>query len=169
MNVSSVNNQSYFPIQFNSQQNTTPASSAGSTSNGVSSNLSSVAQFFNQLQQLSTQNPAAFQQITSQIAQQLTTAAQSATDPIQSAALNDLAANFTQASQTGQYSSLFSPTSTGASSAPAAAARTGGQHSGGGDPTPKPCSPRAPADIITITTAAEAATARNPAPNPRAS
>ena len=107
MNVNSVNNQSYVPIQLNTQQNPSPASTSASQSSGVTSDLSSIAQFFNQLKQLSTQNPAAFQQVTAQIAQQLTAAAQSATDPTQAAALNNLASNFTQASQTGQFSSLF--------------------------------------------------------------
>ncbi len=107
MNVNSVNNQNFVPIQFNTPQSSSPAASAASTSSGVTSDLSAVAQFFNQLKQLSAQNPAEFKQVTAQIAQQLTAAAQSSTDPTQAAALNNLASNFTQASQTGQFSSLF--------------------------------------------------------------
>src|SRR5579872_3962688 len=86
MNVNSVSGQSYSPIPFNSRPNQSPASSSGSTAGGVSSDLSNIAQFFSQLKQLSARNPSQFEQVTGQIAQQLTAAAQSAADPNQAGA-----------------------------------------------------------------------------------
>jgi hypothetical protein len=108
MNVNSVAAQSLYLQELSSQNN--PALNAGSVSSSATSDgadLSNPAQFFSELKQLSTQDPSAFKSITSQIAQQLTTAAQSSTDPNQAALFNSLAANFQSASQTGNFSSLF--------------------------------------------------------------
>jgi hypothetical protein len=109
MNVNSVTAQSLALAQLNSQnsqtQNTGAAGIPGAIPDG--SDLSNPAQFFSELEQLSQQNPSAFESITAQIGKQLSTAAANTADPNQAAFLNNLAANFQTASQTGNFSSLF--------------------------------------------------------------
>jgi hypothetical protein len=134
MNVNSVAAQSLYMQELSSQNN--PTLNAGSVSSSATSDgadLSNPAQFFSELKQLSTQDPSAFKSITSQIAQQLTTAAQSSTDPNQAAALNSLAANFQSASQTGDFSSLFPQSQVQSSAANSSAAQpqsSGAHHHG---------------------------------------
>jgi hypothetical protein len=93
----------------------TPASSAGSS--GTSSvtapsdnqQLSPFAQMLSELQQLQQTNPTKYEQVTGQIATNLQNAAQTAQADGNSTAanqLNQLAADFTSASQSGQLPNL---------------------------------------------------------------
>jgi hypothetical protein len=89
-------------------------SSATSTSANVgqssdSSQLSPLAQVLSTLQQLQQSDPAGYQQVTQQIATNLQTAAQTATTDGNTAAasqLNQLATDFTNASQSGQLPNI---------------------------------------------------------------
>jgi hypothetical protein len=125
MNVNSIVSQIQ-PLSLLSslqQQKTSLAASIGAPSDSVSANLSSMGQYFNELQQLSTQNPAEFKTITAEISQKLDTQAQNSSDPTQAAQLKAIAARFDQASQTGDFSSLL-PAQSGTTAA-------GGKHHGG--------------------------------------
>jgi hypothetical protein len=75
--------------------------------------VSPFAQLMQQLQQLQTSNPAEFKKVMQDGATQLQAAAAQATDPSQVSALNNLAAKFETASETGSISSL-QPRSAGA-------------------------------------------------------
>jgi hypothetical protein len=73
------------------------------------SSLSAFTQLLTTLQQLQQSNPAQYQQVTQQIATNLQSAAKAATSGGDSAAaseLNQLATDFTSASQTGQLPNL---------------------------------------------------------------
>ena len=90
------------------------APAAGSGSSGISS----IGQFFSQLQQLSQQNPTEFKAVASQLATTFQNAASGSTGQ-DAKALTALAAQFTQAAQTG---SLQQPQSS------QEAQRSGGHH-----------------------------------------
>jgi hypothetical protein len=109
MHVNSVAAQSLWLQQLSSQNNQTQNAGVAGTSGAASdgTDLSNPAQFFSELKQLSAQDPSDFKNITAQISQQLTTAAQNSTDPNQAAFLKTLAGNFQSASQTGNFSSLI--------------------------------------------------------------
>ncbi len=98
------------------------SASASTTSNTVApvtraaktvdnSSISTPAELFGQLSQLSKNNPAEFKSLTAQIAQQLQAAAASATDSSQAGHLKQLASNFQNASQSGNFSDLFANSS----------------------------------------------------------
>ena len=131
MNVNSIASQTQPLSLLNSlqQQSTSLAGSIAAPTDSVSANLSSLGQFFNDLKQLSTQNPAEFKKITAEISQQLTTQAQNTSDPTQAAQLKAIAGRFNQASQTGDFSSLLPPQSTGGT-------HHGGHHHHGGYEAP---------------------------------
>jgi hypothetical protein len=74
--------------------------SSDSQSSGDTANISGPAQLFSELQQLATQNPTQFKQLTSEIASQLQTAAGSDSN----SPLADLASLFETASETGSAS-----------------------------------------------------------------
>jgi hypothetical protein len=115
MNVNSIVSQTQ-PLSLLSSlqpQKTSLAANIGAPSDSVSANLSSLGQFFAELKQLSTQNPAEFKKITAEIAQKLDTQAQNTSDPTQAAQLKAIAGRFDQASQTGDFSSLLPSQSTG--------------------------------------------------------
>jgi hypothetical protein len=71
--------------------------------------VSKTAEFFQQLRQLETQNPAEFKKELSDIAGKLKTAAQQESDPSQSSFLNNLADRFQKAADTGDLSALKPP------------------------------------------------------------
>lgn len=79
--------------------------SVGSMQQPDSPNLSPLAQMMSRLKQLQQTNPSQYQQVTAQIAENLQSAASTASAAGNTAAasqLNQLANDFTQASQTGQ-------------------------------------------------------------------
>jgi len=82
-----------------------PSASATTTDN---TSMSGQAQLFAKLQQLSQKNPAQFQSVTTQIAQQLQAAASKLTDSAQANQLKQMASNFLNASKSGNFSDLFS-------------------------------------------------------------
>jgi hypothetical protein len=105
-NVQSILNASLSGIGSTSNANSTTASGVSSSaSQSDSSQLSPFAQLMSTLQQLQLSNPAQYQQVTQQIATNLQTAAQTATSDGNTTAatqLNQLATDFTNASQSGQ-------------------------------------------------------------------
>ncbi len=68
--------------------------------------VSKTAEFFQQLRQLETQNPAEFKKELSDIASKLKSAAQQESDPSQSSFLNNLADRFQKAADSGDLSAL---------------------------------------------------------------
>jgi hypothetical protein len=115
MNVNSIVSQTQPLSLLNSLQSHTnsQAGSIGAPSDSVSATLSSLGQFFRELKQLSTQNPAEFKKITAKVAQKLDTQAQNTSDPTQAARLKAIASRFDEASKTGDFSSLLPPQSDG--------------------------------------------------------
>lgn len=114
----------YAPSTTAAPTSSTSSSSASPLISAASStSVSSSASLLAQLQQLSFSNPAAFKTATADIATQLQADAQQ-TGGSQGQALSSLAANFQQASQTGDLSSLQS-----------AHAHHGGHHHHGGGST----------------------------------
>lgn len=110
-------NQTYLQSIFNSTLQQAGISTGGtSSSNPVLSvqqadhqQLSPLAQMMSQLQQLQQSDPSQYQQVTAQIAKNLQSAASTATASGNTAAatqLNQLANDFTQASQTGQLPNI---------------------------------------------------------------
>jgi hypothetical protein len=97
---------------------TTNSPANGNSTNGVTSaggpssdnsQLSPLAQLLSTLQQLQQSNPTEYQQVTGQIATNLQTAAQTATTDGNTAAanqLNQLATDFSNASQSGQLPNI---------------------------------------------------------------
>jgi hypothetical protein len=88
-----------------SASNSSRLSAAPATGQTDSTQLSSFAQLMNTLQQLQQSNPAKYQQVTQQIGANLQSAAQTVTTNGNTAAasqLNQLAADFTNASKSGQ-------------------------------------------------------------------
>jgi hypothetical protein len=146
MNVNSITSQIQPLSLLNSlqPQKASLAESIGAPADSVSANLSSLGQFFAELNQLSTQNPVEFKKITGEIAQKLDTQAQNTSDPTQVAQLKAIASRFDQASQTGDFSSLLPPQS--------GTAATGGKHHGGhhhhGTSTPPADSTTDPSSVL---------------------
>jgi hypothetical protein len=133
MNVNSIVSQTQPLSLLSSLQQQKPglAASIGAPSDSVSANLSSMGQYFSELKQLSTQNPAEFKKITSEISQKLDTQAQNSTDPTQATQLKAIAGRFDQASKTGDFSSLLPPQS---GTAAAGGKRHGHHHHGSYEP-----------------------------------
>jgi hypothetical protein len=117
--ISSIYNLSSSYLQSILSPSLQSASSTGSTSSstGTSSvtaqpengQLSPFAQVMSTLQQLQESNPTEYQQVTQQIATNLKSAAQTATtdgNSTQATQLNQLAADFTSASQSGQLPNI---------------------------------------------------------------
>ena len=113
--ISSLNNLSSSYLQSLLQSNSTTGNSSSST--GTSSvsaqsentQLSPFAQLMSTLQQLQQSNPTEYKQVTQQIATNLQTAAQTATadgNSTQASQLNELATDFTSASQSGQLPNM---------------------------------------------------------------
>ncbi len=71
--------------------------------------ISKTAEFFQQLRQLETQNPAEFKKELSDITGKLKSAAQQESDPSQSSFLNNLADRFQKAADSGDLSALKPP------------------------------------------------------------
>jgi hypothetical protein len=111
--ISSLNNLSGSYLQSilnsstaNTQSSTSTASIAAQPENG---RLSPFAQLMSTLQQLQQSNPAEYRQVTQQIATNLKSAAQTAqTDgnSTEATQLNQLATDFTSASQNGQLPNM---------------------------------------------------------------
>jgi hypothetical protein len=100
----------YFTQQLQGANSLTPLASltgggGGGGASPISTSISGPGQLFSDLQQLQAQNPAAFQQVTSQIATQLQAAAQQTQGP-QSDYLSNLAAKFQNISSGGSLSQL---------------------------------------------------------------
>ena len=115
MNVSSISSLSANELWELLQSGKTQPSnshSGKSASSADASKLSTPGQLFKELESLSKSNPAEFKKITSKIAQQLQNAATSSTDPSQANFLSQMAANFSNASQTGNFSDLFAHSAT---------------------------------------------------------
>ncbi len=88
---------------------TLTASSVGQSSSSDNSQLSPLGQVLSTLQQLQQSNPTEYQQLTGQIATNLQAAAQTATNDGNTTAanqLNQLAADFTNASNSGQLPNI---------------------------------------------------------------
>jgi hypothetical protein len=87
------------------------ASQAGSAaqSPGDSASLSGFSSLYQKLQALQQQDPAKLKEALQEIAQKLSDAAKSATDPNQQKALQSLSDKFGQAAQTGDLSGLQPP------------------------------------------------------------
>lgn len=88
---------------------TTSTGATSSTGQADSSQLSPFAELLSTLQQLQQSNPTQYQQVTQQIATNLQNAAQTATTDGNTAAatqLNQLATDFTNASQSGQLPNI---------------------------------------------------------------
>jgi hypothetical protein len=113
--ISSINNLSSSYLQQILSSSLQNANSAGSTSSSTgtssvtaqseNSQLSPFAQLMSTLQQLQQSNPTEYKQVTQQIATNLKNAAQTATSDGNTTAatqLNQLATDFTTASQSGQ-------------------------------------------------------------------
>jgi hypothetical protein len=82
-----------------------PSTSSADSGPAASTNLSPFAQLLSGLQQLQSQDPTRFSQVTSQISSQLQSAAQQASG-LQSTGLGNLADEFQNASTTGNLSPL---------------------------------------------------------------
>jgi hypothetical protein len=117
MSTSSINNLSSkflqtilgTALQGTGLGNTTGAGAATALEQPDNGQLSPFAQLLNTLQQLQQSNPTQYQQVTQQVATNLTAAAKTATTDgnTQSAAqLTQLATDFTNASQTGQLPNI---------------------------------------------------------------
>jgi hypothetical protein len=119
MSTSSINNlaNSYLQTLLGSNVSgtglslNTASKSASTTSTQAPDNgqLSPLAQVMSSLQQLQQSNPTEYQQVTQQIATNLQSAAQSATNAGNTSAanqLNTLASDFTSASQNGQLPNI---------------------------------------------------------------
>jgi hypothetical protein len=104
MDISSINNNSALSQLLANQGSTTTATSSGSVPTD-SSNVSSFANLMSELQQLQQSDPTKFKAVMADIASTLKTDAQNATGS-QASALNNLAARFDQAAQTGQMPNL---------------------------------------------------------------
>jgi hypothetical protein len=103
---------------------TTGATSTSSTDSGDTVNFSQVSSLFSELQQLQTSNPAEFKQVLTDGAAKLQAAAAQQTDPKATAFLNNLAARFETAADTGNLAAL-NPQTEGAGGAPV---QGGGHH-----------------------------------------
>jgi hypothetical protein len=93
-------------LSLNTKPNSVQATSSQAQDNGQ---LSPFAQVLSSLQQLQQSNPTEYQQVTQQIATNLQSAAQAATNDGNTTAanqLNQLATDFTSASQTGQLPNI---------------------------------------------------------------
>src|ERR1700691_5816104 len=93
-------------LSLNTTPNSVQATSSQAQDNGQ---LSPFAQVMSSLQQLQQSNPTEYQQVTQQIATNLQSAAQSATNEGNTSAasqLNTLASDFTSASQNGQLPNI---------------------------------------------------------------
>jgi len=86
-------------------QDTVASALTGSTSQGASFQSSKAADLFNKLSQLQASDPAKFKAVTADIANKLKAAAAQTTGA-QAQHLNDLAAKFQQASDTGDMTAL---------------------------------------------------------------
>jgi hypothetical protein len=97
-------------LTTNSANNSLSTSAASSISQAPdNSQLSPFAQLMSELQKLQQTDPAKYQQVTSQIATNLETAAQTATaagDTTKAAQLTQLATDFTDASKSGQLPNM---------------------------------------------------------------
>ncbi len=89
-----------------SAASTVPTSSGSGA--GDSTTVSKVGQLYSELQQLQTQDPSKFQQVTAQIASQLHAASQQVTGS-ESHFLSNLSDKFQTASTTGSLASLLTP------------------------------------------------------------
>jgi hypothetical protein len=116
------------PVRLSRSSSTGSSSSTSSTSSDVassdSSSLSTVGQLFKELEALSKSDPTEFKKATAQIAEQLQSAAKNSSDPGQAHFLDQMAANFTKASQSGNFSDLFPSKSQDAASGSNSAAAT---------------------------------------------
>jgi len=102
MDISSINGNSALS-QLLSNQATSTANSGGVPTD--SSAISSLASLMSELQQLQQSDPTKFKAVMADVASTLKTDAQNATGS-QASALNNLAAKFDQASQSGQMPNL---------------------------------------------------------------
>jgi hypothetical protein len=112
-NIASTLLHAVLPVNLfpnNATTTSVPVSGSSSVTQAPDSGrLSPFAQLVSTLQQLQQSNPAQFQQVASQIATNLKSAAQSAQssgNPVAAGQLNQLATDFTSASATGQLPNL---------------------------------------------------------------
>ena len=109
-NISSSYLQSLIASTLGTQSTTPKGSNATTTAQNADTNqLSPFAQLLSTLQQLQQSNPTQYSQVTQQIASNLTTAAntaQASGNTTAAGALNQLATDFTNASQNNQLPSI---------------------------------------------------------------
>ena len=122
--LNEISNPSASQVTSATQGASTATATGSSSSDTV--NFSEFAQLFQQLSQLQTSNPTEFTNVTADAAAKLQQAAQQSTDPAQASFLSSLAAQFQQASQTGN----LSPFDAGAQAA--SGHHHGGHHHHGG-------------------------------------
>ena len=119
------------PVNWTRKSN---SSSSGTSSDSTA--ISGPGQFFSQLQQMSTQNPAEFKQVMAQMAQKADSEAQTLGTSPQAQQLETMAGRVEQAAQTGDFASLLpqnASATNGAAQAPGTqAAHSGHHHHGGG-------------------------------------
>jgi hypothetical protein len=109
--VSSI--QGLYPVNpFASASTQAGTSQSGSVSSAASVNMSQSGQLWSELQSLSQNDPSEFEQVTANIASQLTSLASSMTGS-QANFVDSLAQRFQAASQSGSMSDLAPPTGTG--------------------------------------------------------
>jgi hypothetical protein len=120
-----------------------PASASGAAGGpepgGDSSSVSKPAQLLGQLKELEAADPAKFKQVMSAISDDLSAAAEGASDPQSKAVLGDLASRFKTAGATGDLSALQPPAG-GPPGVPASGGAPSGAHApppGGAGPSRK--------------------------------
>lgn len=126
-----INPTNNAPSQYTTQPVnwTRKSSSSSSSTSSDGAAISGPGQFFSQLQQMSTQNPAQFKQVMAEMAQKADSEAQTLGNSPQAQQLQTMAGRFEQAAQTGDFSSLL-PQNASASNSTAQAPGTQAAHSG---------------------------------------
>jgi hypothetical protein len=119
--------QTALALQTSSTSSSSSTQTSSTSSGADSTSVSGPGQLFSELEQLSKSNPSDFKTVTASISQELKSAASSATNSQQANFLNQMAANFATASQSGNFSDLFPP-----------------QNGNSGAPPPPPPSGQAP-------------------------
>jgi len=127
--LNTINNSLLAELQSFNGSLASTTSNTSSTTSPDQVNLSQVSTLFQQLQQLQTSNPAEFKKVLTDGAQQLQAAAAQQTNPAATAFLNNLAAKFQTAADTGNLAALNPQAASGATGAHG----HHHHHGGGGD------------------------------------
>ena len=93
--------QTALALQTSSTSSSSSTQTSSTSSGADSTSVSGPGQLFSELEQLSKSNPSDFKTVTASISQELKSAASSATNSQQANFLNQMAANFATASQSG--------------------------------------------------------------------